>query len=109
MYHERHLLLIDKANNYITRLSDKEYTPDGKATFALLYQIDTMIYGLSTIDTSVWQGYLKTFKEIKYLLRTHSRDENVKKENYAKATAATLETLEKYIGYLQTVLQGEPI
>ncbi len=109
MYHERHLLLIDKANNYISRISAVEYTPDGKATSALLYHIDTMIYGLSTINTTVWQGYLKTFKEIKYLLRTHSKDENVKKENYARATAATLETLEKYITYLQTVLQGEPI
>ncbi|MCD6010693.1 MAG: hypothetical protein K0Q79_555 [Flavipsychrobacter sp.] len=109
MYNERHLLLIDKANNYITRLNEKEYTPDGKAATALLYQIDTMIYGLSGINTTDWQGFLKTFKEIKYLLRIHSRDESVKKANYDKSIADTLETLEKYVGYLQSTLQAEPI
>jgi len=109
MYRDRHLSLINKANNYIARLNSKEYSPDGKAAFALLYQIDTMIYGLSSIDTTVWQAYLKTFKETKYLLRTHSRDENVKKDNYVKATATILETLEKYIEYLQGTLKSEPV
>ncbi len=107
MYKARHQLLINKATTYIDRINSKEYTPDGKAAFALLYQIDTMIYGLASIDSSVWQSYLKTFKETKYLLRTHSRDENVKMENYNKALATVLQTLEKYIEYLQSTLTTE--
>jgi hypothetical protein len=66
-----------------------------------LYQIDTMVYGLASINSEEWLGYLKTFKEAKYILRTHSRDENVKKENYASALAMVLEALKKYVDYLQ--------
>ena len=101
MHEPRRLLLLSKANNYIAKLKAREYSPDGKASYTLLYQIDTMIYGLASINTEDWQVYLKTFKEAKYILRTHSRDENVKKDNYEKAASFVLQTLEKYIDYLE--------
>ena len=107
MHRERYLRLIDKAGNYIVRLNGKEYTPDNKATLALLYQIDTMIYSLSGIDTAVWQCFLKTLKEAKNMLRTHSRGEDVKKVKYLEAVAITQATLEKYIIFLQTNLQSD--
>jgi hypothetical protein len=109
MYKERYLSLLDKANVYVDRLTSFEYTPDGKAAIALLYQIDTMIYGLSTINSSVWQGYLKTLKESKQLLRIHSKDENLKKENYEKATTVVLGLLGSYIAYLQETLEVEAV
>ena len=101
MHEPRRLLLISKANNYIAKLKAKEYSPDGKTNLILMYQIDTMIYRLASINTEDWQGYLRAFKETKYLLRTHSMDENTKKDNYNKAAASVLLTLEKYIEYLQ--------
>jgi hypothetical protein len=107
MQKERYLQLIDKASNYIVRLNGKEYTPDNKAALALLYQIDTMIYSLSGIDTATWQSILKTFKEAKNMLRTHSKDETIKKVNYLEAATMIHTTLEKYIAFLQTSLRSE--
>ncbi len=107
MYEPRRVLLISKANNFINKLKSGGYTDDGKAGFTLLYQVDTMIYGLASIKSEDWQSFLKPLKEAKYLLRTHSRDENVKRENYNKASSSILETLEKYIEYLQLELSTE--
>jgi len=108
MFKERHVALMGKANIYIERITSLEYAPDGKAAAALLYQIDTMIYGLSTINSSVWQGFLKKLKETKHLLRIHSKDEGLKEANYKQALAMVVETLEKYIAYMDSTLQAEP-
>lgn len=107
MHKERYSNLIDKANNYILRLRGKEYTPDNKAALALLYQIDTMIYSLSGIDTAVWQGFLKTLREAKNTLRTHSRDESVKKAKYLEAVVILHAMLEKYMAYLRTIVEAK--
>jgi len=104
MYKERHLQLKDKAQNYIGRIDQREYTPDGKAVAMLLYQLDTMIYSLAGIDTKVWNGFLKSMKEAKSLLRTHSKDEKIKMGNYVAAATATSAMLQNYIAYLDTTL-----
>jgi hypothetical protein len=109
MYKERHLSLLGKANTYVERVTSNQYTPDGKSATSLLYHIDTMIYGLSPINSSIWQGYLKTLKEAKLLLRIHSKDDNLKRDNFDKATSLVLSTLELYIEYLQGTLEAEPV
>lgn len=101
MNNSRRVMLLSKANNYVVKLKASEYTDDGKAVYTLLYQVDSMIYGLASINTEDWRTFLKELKEAKYVLRTHSREPNVKKENFKKATSSILKTLDKYIDYLQ--------
>ncbi len=100
MYEPRRILLINKAKNYAAKLDSAEYAPDGKAAYMLSYQIDTMAYGLSGINSEEWPTYLKVFKEAKYILRIISKDENVKQENYKKAAAMVSGALDKYLQYL---------
>jgi hypothetical protein len=96
----RRAALLSKANNFVAKLRASQYTDDGKAVYTLLYQVDTMIYGLASINTDDWRNFLKEFKEAKYVLRTHSKDQQVKKANFIKANSSVLQTLEKYIEYL---------
>src|SRR5436190_12075439 len=97
MHESRRTLLISKAKNYIAKLNASGYSPDGKAGYTLLYQVDTMVYGLSSINSEEWQGYLKVFKEAKYILRTASKYENIKQDNYKKAADMILGALHKYV------------
>ncbi len=104
MHKQRQRQLLDKAQNYIIKVDHNEYTPDGKATVMLLYQLDIMIYSLAGIDTKAWNGFLKSLKEAKSLLRTYSKDENIKMENYNAACSATSAILQRYITYLNAFL-----
>ena len=101
MDNTRRMTLLSKANTYIAKLEATEYSNDGKAVHTLLYRVDTMIYGLASINTADWRNFLKEFKEAKSVLRTHSKDENVKQENFNSATSSILRTLEKYTEYLR--------
>ncbi len=103
MYESRRLLLMGKANNFIAKLKTKEYNYTGEQTTLLLYLIDTMVYGLANIDSDEWQPYLKVFKEAKYKIRSHSKDEQVKRDNYEQAVTALLTALNTYVEYLQSV------
>jgi hypothetical protein len=107
MDNQRHLQLIDKAQNYISKIDHREYTPDGKATAMLLYQLDTMIYSLAGINTKVWNDFLKSLKQAKSILRVHSKDENIKMANYVSATATVCTMLQKYIAYLSAPVSSE--
>ena len=102
MYEPRRLLLISKANGYISKLRTKHTLYNGKeSTHALAYLIDIMIYGLSTIKMEDWQPFAQSFRDAKYLMRMHSNDELIKQNNYLKAVDSLLVTLDKYIEYLQ--------
>ena len=101
MNNTRRTQLLSKANNFIVKMKASEYTDDGKAVYTLLYQVDTMIYGLAGINTEDWRNFLKELKAVKYVLRTHSKDESVKRENFKNATSSILQTLDKYVEYLQ--------
>ena len=97
----RQAMLLNKANNFVAKLKANEYTDDGKAVNTFLYHVDTMIYSLAGIDNSDWRMFLKELKEAKSIARMHSRDQNIKKENFNSAVYAVLQTLDRYIGYLQ--------